>query len=163
MGNRKFTSDSVGELEIMMGSTADGGDSMPGFRDRKGGDIMTNARATSNQVGGDDIIGRCGADPTVQRRVAAASSMDARIERLLRPTYASAYRAASMAESSSDMCELSNVLLRQMVSDQGVAAMVNNIAAVDKEFGGLGLFQRAVARRLEERRLALDTIKKLDL
>ncbi len=164
MGNRKFTSDAVGSaLDIMMAGTLDGGDSMPGFRDRKGGDIMTNARATSNQVGGEDIIGRCGADPTVQRRVNAAVSMDARIERALRPTYASAYRAASMANDSADMSELSNVLLRQMVADEGVAAMVKDIAAVDKEFGGLGLFQRAVARRLEERRRALATIKKLDL
>ena len=159
MGNRKGTSDAVGGLSdpsVFIGSTAEGGDSMPGYRDRKGGAVMSNARDTSNMVGGDDIIGAaCGADPTVARRVAAAESIDAHIRGALQPIYCKTYDCAMSGSDMPLFESCSNALYRQMVSDEGVASLVKSVASVEKEFGGLGFFQRALARRLDERRKAL--------
>lgn len=159
MGNRKFTSDMVGSLDFGSSSTA-------ANLDRKGGSIMSNRKFTSDLVGGSsnlmDIIGaELAAAPQVQPKVpnvadqakhaAAALKIDDRIVKVLKPECAAHYLIASSTKSKGKFLAAAVKTLLAMVSDQGVSGMVTSVAEVDKEFGGVGILQRAMARRLAER------------
>lgn len=180
MSNRKFTSDTVGGFGEIVGSTDNGGDSMLGSRDRKGGDVMTNSRLTSDMTGEYDHVERKGGSVMTNRHLAsnmtggydligaekvvdvatvryakAMVSMDNRIAKSLKMKWALGYRAAIAADSMSGFNAYATPMLLAMVSDTGLAGIVESVAAVDREFGGLGLMQRAIARRLEEKRKSL--------
>lgn len=180
MSNRQYTSDMVGGCHsgLAIGShvgshtgshvgahLAIGRDSlyvgrdqlyigeMAAERDRKGGDVMNNKRRTSDMTGGYDIIGRASEK---ELRIAAASvRIDKRIYDALSSGYARAYEKAISAESAEEYALAANAVLLGMLSDTGVAGTVKSVPAVAAEFGGLGLFQRAVYRRLREKRKAV--------
>ncbi len=164
MSNARATSDMVGGYDIiggcsgdvLIGSTDEGGDSMNADRDRKGGNIMSNARSTSDMVGGYDIIGAaCGADDSLARVVAASQKIDLRISSVLRPEYGACYESAMNAGDRASFNAAANCLLMAMCGDRGVASMVTSVSLADGQFGGLGLLQRAMTRRLMERKGAL--------
>ena len=164
MSNKKFTSDTVGldygdivglQYDDIIGSTADGGDSMPGFRDRKGGDVMSNSRATSNMTGAEAVVAGALADETTRRRLNAAVNIDKRIYGLLKNPYNLLYWNAMQGTNAATFETAANKLLMQMAGDSGVASVVKSVAIADQQFGGLGLLQRAIVRRLQERKSAI--------
>lgn len=152
------------------GSIDFGSSTMYGSRDRKGGSVMSNRHSTSDMSGMDDIIGMAdiiGAEPSQgvslmtdskkakdekdQKHAVAAIKIDARIEKLLKPEYASAYASAATTKSKDKYLDNTLAVLFGLASDDGVGGMVKSVADVDTEFGGMAFFQRAMVRRLKER------------
>lgn len=172
MSNRRLTSD-------MVGSINDGSSTMTDTLERKGGQIMSNRRSTSNMTGAYEIVGGydiVGAESEIaaalnaakanevananakekkldtdKRHVQAALTIDKRIEKLLKPKYASCYASAATTKARSKFLQATVDCLFGMASDEGIAGMVNSATDVDKEIGGLALLQRAMLRRLTER------------
>lgn len=147
----------------------DGGDSMLGQTDRKGGDVMTNARRTSAMTGAydivgaavrQDIVGGChgpitGAQEKEVRVAAAKVNIDNRILSVLKPAYAVAYKTAIESTSVGVFDTAAVVLLLAVCGDTGITGMVQSHVKTIGQFGGAWVLKRAMVRRLNEKRASL--------
>lgn len=146
MTNFKTTAD-------MVSGVADDSFIPPSKSSRKGSHIMSNRRMTSDETGGfQDIIGAmcvCGADETTH--ALASVKIDERIARNLKPMAAKVYMMAVEATNKEDFFCAAGKLLLPMAGDNGIGSIVKSISAAKQEFGDLGIMQRAIARRMNER------------